>query len=149
MKNGIRILFAIFLLVAGFYIDEGLLNNKPPEPTITVEGKKVEVVQGSYCWSGLFNGRCVDKISPPDLVNFHNIQPVVLSPGAKLNIEFKREPKENTLGVNRWLSNAETENIPLKDNVMLAPKEKGVYVHDVYANWEKGSSSYAFVIEVQ
>ena len=38
---------------------------------------------------------------------------------------------------------------PLNENVLLVPKEKGVYIYSVSANWEKGSSSYVFVIEVK
>ena len=53
------------------------------------------------------------------------------------------------MGANKWITNEETENVKLYDHVLTAPKEKGVYVYDIYASWEKGSSSDVFVIEVQ
>lgn len=41
------------------------------------------------------------------------------------------------------------ESVPISDNIVLLPKEKGIYVYNVYARWDKGSSSYAFIIEVR
>lgn len=41
------------------------------------------------------------------------------------------------------------ENVLLNNNVLFMPKEKGVYIYSVSAQWEKGSSSYNFVIEVK
>lgn len=39
--------------------------------------------------------------------------------------------------------------VPLNDNIITAPKEKDVYVYNVFARWDKRDSSYAFVIEVR
>ena len=146
MKKVFIFVIAVVVLVVGIYF---VFNIKPPKPTITIENNTVEVVQGSYCWGGLINVQCVDKISPPDIIKHQELKPVVVSPGAELKIEFNRKPQENTLGVYIWFSNDEIENAPLNDNVLLVPKEKGVYIYSVSAHWEKGSSSYAFVIEVK
>ncbi|MFS0688828.1 hypothetical protein AB1K89_06260 [Sporosarcina sp. 179-K 8C2 HS] len=146
MKKILISLLAVVVVVAGVYF---VFNLKPPKPNITIENNTVEVAQGSYCWGGLINKQCVDMISPPDIINHHELKPVAVSPGAKLNIEFKRRPLENTLDASIWFSNDEVENVPLNDNVLLVPKEKGVYIYSVSARWEKGSSSYVFVIEVK
>ncbi|MCM3126107.1 MULTISPECIES: hypothetical protein [unclassified Mesobacillus] len=142
-------LVTLFVLVIGIYFAIGLLNSYPPSPNITVDDKKLEVARGSYCWEGLFNAACVDTISPPMLIKHHEIIPVIVSPESELKIEFKKEPEENTLGVTRLLSNNEVEDVSVNNNVLVAPKEKGVYIYDVHARWDKGDSSYAFVIEVQ
>lgn len=149
MKKSLITLIVLVLLGVGIYFVIGLFNINPPEPTITVEGKKVEVVQGSYCWDGLFNSICADTSSPPELVKNQGLKPVAVSPESEIKIEFKKEPNENTLGVSNWISDNEIEEVSLSNNVLIAQKDKGVYVYDVHARWEKGSSGYAFVIEVQ
>ncbi|MGD6942898.1 hypothetical protein ACQCT6_12760 [Cytobacillus gottheilii] len=53
------------------------------------------------------------------------------------------------MDVNQWLSNEETKDVSINDHVILLPKEKGIYVYDVSASWEKGRSVFAFVIEVK
>lgn len=149
MKKFSITLLVLIVLAFGIYFVIGLFNAKPPSPIITVEEKKIEVAQGSYCWDGLYNSICVDTLSPPMLIDHHEIKPVIISPESELKIEFNKEPNKNTLGVNRWLNDNEVKNISLSNNVLIAPKEKGVYVYDVHARWEKGDSSYAFVIEVR
>lgn len=143
-----KVLISFLVLVVLVFGINFVFNLKPPKPTITIENNTVEVAQGSYCWRG-FITQCVDMISPPDIFKHHELKPVVVSPGAELKIEFNRKPLENTLDASIWFSNDEIENAPLNDNVLLVPKEKGVYIYSVSAHWEKGSSSYAFVIEVK
>lgn len=142
MKKVLISLLAVVVLVAGIYF---VFNLKPPKPIITIENNTVEVAQGSYCWGG----QCVDMISPPDIIKHHELKPVAVSPEAELKIEFNRKPQENTLVASIWFSSDEVENAPLNDNVLLVPKERGIYIYSVSAHWEKGSSSYAFVIEVK
>jgi len=149
MKKSLITLIVLVLLGVGIYFIIGLINTNPPVPTITVEDKKVEVAQGTYCWNGLINSRCVDMISPPGIIEHQELKPVVVSPESELKIEYEIEPNSNTLGVNRWLNDSEVEDVSLNNNVLIAPKEKGVYIYDVNARWEKGSSSYVFVIEVR
>lgn len=146
MKKILISLLAVVVLVGGIYF---VYNLKPPKPIITIENKTVEVAQGPYCWRGPISAQCVDMISPPDIIKHHELKPVVVSPGAELKIKFNRKPQENTLVASLWFSNGETENAPLNDNVLVVPKEKGVYIYSVSARWEKGSSGYVFVIEVK
>lgn len=149
MKKPIITLFALVILGLGIYSFIRLFNTSPPELMITVEGKKVGWAQGSYCWEGLLNSICADMPSPPELIKNQAVKPVVVSPYSQLKIDFKEEPTEDTMIVSRWISNEVSKNVLLNDNVILVPKEKGVYVYGVSAGWEKGSSGYAFTIEVQ
>lgn len=144
-----RIVVPLVIIIVLGVVSYLLFNNNPPDPIVTVKGDKIEVVQGSYCWRGFINAECVDMISPPDIIKHEELKPFVVSPGEKMLIEFKKEPKKNTLVVNIWINNEETESVSISDNVLLAPKEKGIYVYDVSARWERGSSSYAFVIVVE
>jgi hypothetical protein len=110
------------VLGAGIYLGFGLMNFKsnPPQPTTAVEGNNVESEQGSYCWVGLLNLKCVDMISPPELFKH---KPTTVSPEAKLTIKFARDPIENTLGVPRWLSNTEIEDVSFNNNILIVPEE--------------------------
>ena len=149
MKRNVFILIAIVALTVGSYFVIELLNSNPPKPILTVEGKKVEVAQGSYCWEGLIDAKCVDTVSPHEIINVKNLKPITVSAQSELKIKYKIEPIENTLGVNRWINNKDSESIPIKRNVIRLPKEKGKHVYNVFANWDNGSSNYIFVVEVR
>lgn len=86
---------------------------------------------------------------PPEIIKHHGLKPVVVTAEAKLKVEFKNEPLKNTLSANKWISHNESETVNIDDHVLTAPKEKGIYVYDLCARWEKGDASYAFVIEVE
>ncbi|MFJ7922221.1 hypothetical protein ACIQ6U_21040 [Lysinibacillus fusiformis] len=124
-------MLTVVVLVGGIYF---VLNRKPPKPTITIGNNIVEVAQGSYCWVGLFNVQCVNKISPPNSIKHEKFKPVVVSPGAELTIEFNRKPLENTLSATIWFNKNEIENVQSNDNVLIVPKEKGVYIYSVSAH---------------
>ena len=134
---------------AGVYLCVGLFSTDPPKAIITAEGKKVEAAQGSYCWGGALRYSCVDMISPPELINFEKLKPVAVSPKSKVKIEFEKEPDDSSLTVNRWVGNVDAESVSVNGNTFIVPEEKGVYVYAVSASWEKGSSGYAFTIEVR
>lgn len=149
MKKLVSIFLVLVVLIIGVYFIFGLFSSEPPSPTITVGDNNISSAQGSYCWRGLLNAKCVDMVSPPEIVKYAGLKPVVVSPETQLKIKFRNKPKKNTLGANKWVSDEETEVVQLNGNVLTLPKEKGVYVYDIFARWGKGSSSYVFVIEVR
>jgi hypothetical protein len=120
---------------------------KPPKPTIIVDGQMIPVIQGSYCWSGDGVSRCEDKISPPELVKKQT--PIIVPPDSKLEVKFDVKPKDGSLGANLWVNGKPTKVQLIGSNKMIIPKERGIYVYDVYANWDKGESSYAFILEIK
>lgn len=63
-------------------------------------------------------------------------------------IAFKRKPVKGTLNASVWFNNEIVENVPLQNNVLVVPNEKGIYIYGISANWEKGSAGYVFSIEV-
>ncbi|GGE59569.1 hypothetical protein [Priestia taiwanensis] len=142
-----KIVIAISLLAViciGGYV---FLNSAPPLPTVSVDGNRLEVRQGSYCWDGPINSRCVDSMAPPELMKHYDIQPVIVSPKSEVNIAFHSEPYES--GGSVWFANGQTGNATIRDGVLVLPEEKGVYVYSVHGQWQKGSASYAFVVEVR
>lgn len=149
MKRIITISFVLVIMIILFFQIKEFINSEPPSPSITVGGKSIPTKQGSYCWRGLTSGKCVDMISPPDIIKYHGIKPVIVSPEAPLKVQFRKKPNKDTLGANVWISDRETEDANMKGNLLIAPKEKGIYVYDVYARWNRGSASFVFTIEVQ
>lgn len=137
------------LVVVIFICTIIFFSNSPPKLTITTESKEIEVVQGSYCWKGLIQGECIDKISPTDLIKQHELKPTIVSFDEKIKLKFKRKPIENTLNAAIFFNNDEIEKVPLDGNILTVRKEKGIYIYSISANWEKGSSSYIFIIEVK
>lgn len=148
MKKFLNIFVVLAVLITGIHFNYGLFSSEPPSPIITVGNKMIASAQGSYCWRGLFNGKCVDMVSPPEIIRYADLKPTGVTSEAQLKIQFRYRPKENTLGANKWINEQDTEVVQLNDNVLTVPKEKGVYVYEIFARWEKGSSSYVFVIEV-
>jgi hypothetical protein len=150
MKKRLTIIIVAAVLLIGVYFISELFRSEPPKPTITAGDNKIAFAQGSYCWSGLFSGKCADMVAPPELIKFAGLNPVVVSPESQITIKFSKKPKENSLGAQIWKNNdRKSETVQLKNQIITVPKEKGVYIYGVSANWRKGSSVYFFVIEVQ
>ncbi|NOU64873.1 hypothetical protein GC096_12625 [Paenibacillus sp. LMG 31461] len=150
MKKRLTIFFVAAVVLIGFYFISELFRSEPPKPTITAGGKKIAFAQGSNCWSGLFSGVCSDMPAPHELTKYAGLNPVVVSPESQITIKFRIKPKKNSLGVQLWTNNEGTsEIVQLKNQILTVPKEKGVYIYGISANWRKGSSMYFFVIEVR
>ena len=149
MKKVLITLSVIIVLAIGIYLVVGLFNTKPPSPIITIGEKRIELAQGSYCWDGLINAVCADTSLPPEVIKHRELKPMVVSSESKIKIEFNIEPNKDSIGVHQWLNDERTKSVPLNENILTAPKEEGIYVYDVFARWERGDSSYAFVIEVR
>lgn len=149
MKRVIVLACFLILFIILLYVGKGIASIEPPLPSVTVDGKSVPVLRGSYCWSGPTSGRCVDMISPPELIKHHGKSPVKVSPGATVVIEFGEKPFVGSEHANLWRDNGPTATVELDGNKLAAPMEKGVYVYDISARWEAGSASFVFGIEVE
>lgn len=149
MKRIVLFVFPIILLIAFAFFGKTFVSGEPPLPSITVDGKPITVFQGSYCWRGFLGGKCVDMASPPEIIKFHRVVPEKISPESILSINFKNEPLSDSVRANLWISDEQTEELSINDNQLIAPKEKGVYVYDIYARWDKGDASFVFCIEVE
>lgn len=119
----------------------------PPTPALTVDGKNVPVVRGSYSWYKYGRGINVDTVSPPELVK--QLEPVPVAPGARLTIDFTYKPRTGSLLVNKWVGGQPVSQDLEQGNVIVLPKQKGKYVYDFFAEWKEGSASYAFIVEVK
>jgi len=139
----------IFLIVvASLFLANRFITFGPPSPSVIVEDMDVPTVQGSYCWSGFLNSKCVDMIPPPELLSSAEIKPIQVRPQSSIKIKFNKQPKPGSLGANLWIKDT-SQTVNVKENQFSAPIEPGVYVYDIFAAWKKGSSGYAFMIEVK
>jgi len=144
----IYVFIFIGLIVISTFIFEPF-RSEPPTPKITTGKTVIPTTQGSFCWDGPLFTRCVDKIysSPLEMAKVH--KPMKVSPNQEIRIKFKREPLAGTLKVEEWRDKKNIKNIKVEDAKILAPKEKGVYIYHVMANWKDGSGNHAFSIEVK
>jgi hypothetical protein len=145
-----KIIFTVIiigLVFIGLFVFEPF-RSEPPTPTVTSGDIEIATTQGSYCWDSLLSAQCVDKVytSPLDMAKEH--KPTVVSPNEEIKISFKNEPISDTLEVEKWIDKDNIENVEMQNNSIVAPKEKGIYVYHILADWEQGDGNYAFSIEV-
>lgn len=121
----------------------------PPSPAVTAGNTKILTTQGSYCWSGFLSTKCVDKVytSPLDMAKEH--QPTAVSPSEVIQIDFRNNPIAKNVKVEQWKDEKRVTKMNMKNNAIVAPKEKGVYVYYMKAKWHNGDGSYAFSVMVQ
>lgn len=139
----------IVIAVGGNNIIELFNSPKLPSPIIKVGNINIPTGQASYCLNEFTNLQCEDIFFPPDIIKHDHLKTVVVSPEAKLNIAFTEKPKKDSLNANIWFSDSNIRNGNLKGNTLIVPKEQGVYIYNVHAEWEKRSSNYVFAIEIQ
>lgn len=150
MKRVAIIICTLIILVTVIGLGKNWIVSEPTLPSITVNGKSVDVFHGSYCWRSLLGGKCVDMASPPDIIKDHGSAPNKIPSEAILTIKYKNKPQSGSMGANNlWISEDQLEEVHMNDNQLIAPKEKGVYVYDVHARWEEGSASFVFSVEVE
>lgn len=143
----IFVLIFISLIVTAILIFEPF-RSEPPTPSVTIGNVGIPTTQGSFCWEGPISSQCVDKIytSPLEMAAEH--KPTVVPSNEEVTIKFKESPL-GKLVVTQWIDEDNTTSITVKNDKIKVPKEKGVYVYYVTANWEKGRGHYAFSIEVK
>jgi hypothetical protein len=149
IKKIIITVIILALVVTGFVVFTPF-NSEPPTPNVTVGNTEIPTTQGSYCWKGFLSAQCVDMVysSPLDMAKNH--KPTIVSPNKEIKVDFEIEPIAGTLEVEQWSDKDNVENVEMKyNNSIVAPKEKGIYVYHVKANWKQGSGNYTFSIEVK
>ncbi len=130
-----------------FSLSTAFAASNPPQPTVTVEGKIIPTVRGSFCWPLVPSGDplCVDVSSPMDIVK--DQIPVVVPRGSKAAIQFEEKPQK--LIVSQWIGGKPVTQPFMEDNTIALPRKAGVYLYEIDAGWKDGGASYAFVIEVR
>jgi hypothetical protein len=138
MKNFLVILSLLFITACA---------PDPPKLTAKVNEKLIKVYQGSYCWNEYGQGVCADTISPVEMVK--KDAPTVVPKGSELKLRFNYEPKKESIGASIWINGEARDQKIVNSDTIVLPKEPGIYVYSVHANWKEGDSSYALQVEVK
>jgi len=136
----------LLLLLMGCGINQPV-SVEPPKAAVKAGDTEIPVVPGSFCWLARGVGKCVDTVSPPELVK--NQRPVTVKPGSTLQISFSQNPVAKSMGANQWIGGRPSPVPVVEENMIILPAEKGEYIYDIFARWEQGSASYAFVVSVE
>jgi hypothetical protein len=121
----------------------------PQLPEVDIDGAKVSVRHGSYCWGVNGKSVCVDMAGPKEIWESSKRPPVQAAPGAKVHVKFKEAPKE-ALHAERWdggTSGPQSET--LQDGTLTLPQQKGIYYYSIDGYWPQGSASYVLAVEVR
>jgi hypothetical protein len=127
-----------FLLMAG-------CGSKPPEPAVTVGAVQVPALLSTHCWKV-----CADYPAPPDHLRAAGYQAAAVPPGGTARVQFSSAPVGVTL--NRWTEReAETLVRDARGPVLefKLPDAPGFYTYSVSGQWQRGSASYVFQVEVR
>jgi hypothetical protein len=144
-KAGLLALLAGSLLLSGctaIYTDPG----KPPLPTLKAGDASVEPKLGKYCWYIQGVGKCTEDADAPELLK--GAKPSTVPAGSQLTIGWGNEKPEAITRVDVWKGSTAVE-VPLQNNAIQLPKEKGTYVYDIVTRFQEGDATYAFTVDVQ
>ncbi|RCX23079.1 hypothetical protein DFP94_101671 [Fontibacillus phaseoli] len=112
---------------------------KPPLPTITIQGIPIEVARGGYSWcspTSSNESRCVSvDASIPELTA------TVVPAGSEIKTEAPQGIKEFTI------TNTSNDS---NDDPYFVPKTKGKYLYNIHCEWflDQGQAEYYFLVEV-
>ncbi|WML44840.1 hypothetical protein [Neobacillus sp. PS3-40] len=147
--NYLLIILLFFLALAGCTVEE---RQKPPETLVKINGKKVEVVMGTYEWEqqSLFTNKRIVADSGPPSQMVKDLKVIKVTPGSVANIKFSDGSHPN-INAYLWEGDKQGEQLQVKEDRIHIPDEPRKYVVEILATWPKGkgSASYAFVIDVQ
>jgi hypothetical protein len=105
-------------------------------PIVTVDQEKIPVMRGTQ--------------RPPEVYN--TVDPVIVSPGSTLRIDFKYEPKFKPIRVQQWAGVQSTWSELSPNNELTLPENPGVYVYIFHIYWverDEAEGTFTTVVEVQ
>ncbi|GMK37086.1 hypothetical protein PCCS19_01390 [Paenibacillus sp. CCS19] len=147
MTMSVILLFSLTLLVSwvsGCSKKEDMesVTVEPPNPKITVDGKNVPFLLGSYQWKGAIT----DAPQPSDLAE--HVKPFNASPSSLLKVEFDYKPNELKLSALATDGN-QNYSEPIDGFEAMLPAEKGRFIYTLWGVWKEGHGVYVFVIDIK
>lgn len=149
MKRYLFIGLIVIAMAIGWFLSLDPFRHQPPEPTATIEDRKVKVYTGTYSWSGMFRGETADaKAEAVDLVK--DDPSTLANPEDRLTIRFEEEPAPKSVTIVLW-SVEDNKKIKIyeKTGKISVPTTPGRYVYQITADWKEGDGDFAFPIEVK
>ncbi|MBS5938402.1 hypothetical protein E5347_06510 [Clostridium sartagoforme] len=144
-----RIFYALISLTILLFVG---CNRTPkasiPDLKISTNGSDILVSKGSYEWSnnvGLFTKETInaDSESPEQIAE--TIDGNEVNPQSELTLDFSEKP--NNVKVIAWGDSKDT-TYTYTDDKIIVPNEKGIYIYEVFGEWNQGYVSYTIKIIV-
>lgn len=119
----------------------------PPNLTVSVGEEIIRTVRGTYSWSynngdGTSTGIQADSGAPPNLVENQNL--VDVTPNKEVRLNFDTEPTDYQVRV--WDTD---NNIKGTYDEVVISEYNGKVIYEDLAQWEQGTVSYAFSLNVK
>ena len=149
MKNKrifIMVLLLALLLVAGC-TNSSTEILKPPNLVISVDGKTIQPIVGTYSWShensdGTSTAIHADSDAPPGLVK--DQEPFIVTPSSEMTFDFETPPTKYE--IRTW---DEDYNVTGTYDKLDLSEHEGTIIFEVLAHWEQGTASYTFLLRVK
>ncbi len=144
--------FIVLFLLAIIYPFTNLSLPDPPVLDVSAENTKIEITDGRFCAIGFLGSKCVtDDDYDSTFAMGMNHEPVVVSPGSKIEFSFSKVPNDGSVVVKRIEEKGERTRLDDVESVIVAPEKKGVYVYYIAAEWDEKNmfKNYAFSIRVK
>lgn len=141
MKKNVVILIIVFaiLIVAGIVT----IYSQVPEIKMTYNDEKVEVQKCPFGWDSFMRSFRADYPTPDILAK--DLHATVVKPESNLDVKFSRKP--NVVDVKLWDDQSYSYNYDY--GKITVPKEKGIYIFEVWGFWKQGEVLYVFKVEVR
>lgn len=155
-KRGIIIIICLAVLVlAAVFLLKGDDPSKPPKLTVSNEyGQTIKAQQGTYTWKNGSNSIVADSSGPLSLYARGELKGIETSENDdySLKLYFKKEPKSVSVEIYPESAAATLDHeariqrdvTGSRGEYRFTIPQDGVYIVEVFAEWEKGSCCYYF-----
>lgn len=139
----------VALIVVAILWKISFFSSHPLTPIVSVNKMNIPVTEGTYCWSGLLSGSCVDKAFASPWEMGHEQEPAEVSPKQYMTLFFDKKPQKGSLSVFQYTGDKESTPVHVRDGIITLPSKKGTYVYSISAHWEQGDGHYTVIIKVK
>ena len=113
-----------------------------PDITVMHKYEKLDIVKCPLVWKSVTHA--VFASYPSTDILAKSLIPIIVKPKSVLDLKFSRKPSEIT--VVQWNG---TSKIYHNDfDKVIVPKEKGIYIFEVWGHWKQGEVFYIFKLKV-
>ncbi|MCL2575936.1 MAG: hypothetical protein FWE33_05830 [Defluviitaleaceae bacterium] len=146
-----KLLLVLVIISAIATIGCGRSNNVLPTLKVQLNEQSVQALQGTtnWCFNNGNYDTCILSDSPHPLqLSDEQLQRATLILNEGVNeITLNFTPNPQTIRIVRWLEGAGYEDfahITIHNQTIQIIDDGNVYIYEVFATWEQGSSSFAF-----
>lgn len=148
------LIFALFLMTScstNAGKETEAMNHEFPPPMkglVMINGLEYQLEKGDYKWKRIIgNGQeemQTDYASPYQMAD--NIESINVKSNQKATIQIDEKP---SIKIYLWNEKGRGQEIEHINNQFNIPASKGRYIYEVLAEWNDGTISYTFVLEIE